>query len=90
MKNDLNEAIFIFSNIPVILKTTKNKRKKYMSNFAIYLIGIVFVTGGLAWAANKLGASPIWISIGVIIVIGLGIMAAVSKTRQKEKSDTDK
>ena len=58
-----------------------------MSNFAIYLIGIAFVTGGLAWTANKLGAQPIWIVIGVIIVIGLGIMAAVSKTRLKEKSD---
>jgi hypothetical protein len=38
-----------------------------MSNFAIYLIGIVFVTGGLAWSANKLGAPLIWIIIGVII-----------------------
>ena len=61
-----------------------------MSNFAIYLIGIVLVTGGLAWTANKLGAPPIWIIIGVIIIIGMGIMAAVSKTRLKEKSDTDK
>jgi Zn-dependent protease with chaperone function len=61
-----------------------------MSNFGIYLIGIVFVAGGLAWTAYKLGAEPIWIIIGVIIIIGLGIMAAVSKTRQKEKSDTDK
>ena len=61
-----------------------------MSNFAIYFIGIVFVTGGLAWAANKLGAPPIWIVIGVIIIIGMGIMAAVSKTRLKEKSDSDK
>ncbi|MDR3666485.1 MAG: hypothetical protein P4L35_06565 [Ignavibacteriaceae bacterium] len=61
-----------------------------MSNFAIYLIGIVIVMGGLAWAANKLGAPPIWIIIGIIIIIGLGIMGAVSKTRLKEKSDTDK
>jgi len=61
-----------------------------MSNFAIYLIGTLFVAGGLAWAAYKLGAPPIWIGISVIIVIGLGIMSAVSKTRQKEKSDTDK
>jgi hypothetical protein len=61
-----------------------------MSNFAIYLIGIVLVTGGLAWTANKLGAPSIWIIIGVIIIIGMGIMAAVSKTRLKEKSDTDK
>jgi hypothetical protein len=61
-----------------------------MSNFAKYLIGTVFVACGLAWAAYQVGISPIWISIGVIVVIGLGIMAAVSKTQQKEKSPTDK
>ena len=56
-----------------------------MSNLAIYLIGTAFVAGGLAWAASKMGAPPIWIGIGIIIVVGLGIMGAVSKTRQKEK-----
>jgi len=61
-----------------------------MSNFAKYLIGTLFVAGGLAWAANTLGASLIWTSIGVIVIIGIGIMAAVSKTQQKEKSSTDK
>ena len=61
-----------------------------MSNFAKYLIGTVFVAGGLAWAATTLGASLIWIGIGVIIIIGIGIMAAVSKTQQKEKSSNDK
>ena len=61
-----------------------------MSNFAIYLVGILFVAGGLAFAAFKLGISPVWIISSVIVIIGLGIMAAVSKTRLKEKSDTDK
>jgi hypothetical protein len=61
-----------------------------MSNFAIYLIGILFVAGGLAFAAYKLGAPAVWIVTGVIIIIGLGIMAAVSKTRLKEKSDSGK
>ena len=61
-----------------------------MSNFSIYLIGILFVAGGLAFATFKMGVSPVWITAGVIIIIGLGIMAAVSKTRLKEKSDTDK
>ena len=60
-----------------------------MSNLVIYLIGTAFVAGGLALVAYKLHAPPIWIFICVIIVIGLGIMAAVSNTRQKEKSDTD-
>jgi hypothetical protein len=61
-----------------------------MSNFTKYLIGTVFVAGGLAWAAYTLGTSLIWVSIGVIVIIGIGIMAAVSKTQQKEKSATDK
>ena len=61
-----------------------------MSNFLIYLIGILFVAGGLAWAAFKFGVSPIWIGIGLIIVLGLGIMAAVSKTQLKEKSGNSK
>ena len=60
-----------------------------MSNLVIYLIGTAFVAGGLAWAAYELGASLIWIIIVVIIIIGLGIMTAVSKTRQKESSDTN-
>ncbi|MGD1008181.1 MAG: hypothetical protein ABR980_13235 [Ignavibacteriaceae bacterium] len=60
-----------------------------MSNLVIYLIGTAFVACGLALTAYKLHAPAIWILIGVIVVIGLGIMAAVSKTRQKEKSDTD-
>jgi len=61
-----------------------------MSNFAIYLIGIIFVAGGLAFAAFKMGVSTVWIFSSVVVIIGLGIMAAVSKTRLKEKSDTDK
>ena len=39
-----------------------------MSNFAIFLIGTVFVTLGLAFSAHKLGATPIWISIGSLII----------------------
>lgn len=60
-----------------------------MSNLVIYLIGTAFVAGGLAWGANEMGVPAVWIIISVIIIIGLGIMAAVSKTRQKESSDTN-
>ncbi len=61
-----------------------------MSNFTKYIVGIVFIAGGLAWAAYMLGISIIWISIGVIVLIGAGIMTAVSKTQQKEKSNIEK
>ena len=59
-----------------------------MSNFAIYLIGTVILTGGLGLAAHLLGASPIWITVGVIVMLGIGIMGGVRKTRLKEKSDS--
>ena len=79
----------LYLQILLGLKLFNNKRETEMSNFAIYLIGTAFVAGGLGLAAYNLGASPIWIIIGVTIIIGLGIMAGVLKTRQKEKSDTD-
>jgi len=60
-----------------------------MSNFAIYLLGTVILAGGLGLAAHLLGASPIWITVGVIVMLGIGIKGGVRKTRQKEKSDTE-
>lgn len=61
-----------------------------MSSFSIYIIGTLLVTIGLSLAAYKLGAPPIWIGIGFVFIIGLGIMAAVAKTKLKDKSDTNK
>jgi NADH:ubiquinone oxidoreductase subunit 6 (subunit J) len=58
-----------------------------MSNFALYLIGTILVVAGLAWGAAQLGIPQIWIIIGAVVIIGLGIMGGVSKTRQKEKPD---
>ncbi|PIW69335.1 MAG: hypothetical protein COW08_07715 [Ignavibacteriales bacterium CG12_big_fil_rev_8_21_14_0_65_30_8] len=60
-----------------------------MSNFAIYLIGTVVLAGGLGFAAHLLGVSPTWITVGVIVMLGIGIMGGVRKTRLKEKSDSD-
>lgn len=55
-----------------------------MSSFGIYLIGFIVLILGLALAANLLGAPTIWIGIGVIILIGLGILSGASKTRRRD------
>ena len=55
-----------------------------MSNFAIYMIGMILVIGALAYGANLVGISQTWILIGVAVLLGLGFMGGVSKTRQKE------
>ena len=53
-------------------------------NFAIYIIGAILVVCGLAYGASRLGVNSTWIFVGAIVIIGLAIMAGVSKTRQKD------
>ena len=60
-----------------------------MSNFMIYMIGVVLVACGLAYGASRLGLSSTWIGIGLLIVVGFGIMAAIAKTRRREPSQTE-
>lgn len=55
-----------------------------MSTFGIYIIGFIILIVGLALAANLLGAPPVWIGVGVIILIGLGILSGSARTRRKD------
>ena len=55
-----------------------------MSNLAGYLIGVVLVIAGLAYAAYRLGVAPVWIMVGAVVVAGLGIMAGIARTRRPE------
>lgn len=55
-----------------------------MSSFAIYLVGMLIVIGGLAYGAHLAGLSPQWIGVGVVVMIGIGIVSAVSRTRAKD------
>jgi len=53
-------------------------------NLALYMIGVIIVVCGLAYGANRLGISSTWILIGALVIIGLGLMGGVAKTRQKD------
>jgi hypothetical protein len=55
-----------------------------MSSFALYLIGFVLVTVGLAFAATRVGVPPVWIWIGVIIMIGLAIATGATRTKRPD------
>lgn len=60
-----------------------------MSNLAIYLLGFALVIAGLAFAAFRLGVAPVWIGIGALVLIGIGVISAVGKTRRREPSQAD-
>ena len=57
-----------------------------MTNFFVYMIGVILVVGALAYGASLLGLSPTWIAVVAIAGVGLGVMGAIVKTRQKEPS----
>jgi hypothetical protein len=55
-----------------------------MTNFLVYMIGTIIVAGALAYGAYLLGVDRRWIGIGVAVIIGVGVMAAIVKTRLPE------
>jgi hypothetical protein len=59
-----------------------------MSAFSTYLIGYFVVIIGLAIGAYLLNVPTVWIAVGVIVMLGLGILTATSRTRQKDPPST--
>ena len=60
-----------------------------MSNYALYMIGYVVLIGGLAYGAFLLGLPQVWIVVGAVVLLGIGIISGVTRTRQREVSATD-
>ena len=57
-----------------------------MTNFFVYMIGVVIVIAGLAYGLSVAGLNGVWIGVAAAILLGLGLMGAIVKTRQKEPS----
>ena len=55
-----------------------------MTNMIIYLLGTLLVVAGLAYGASRLVVSQVWIVAGALVIVGLGLMAGIVKTRQKD------
>ncbi len=53
-------------------------------SFALFLIGLALLVGGIAWGMVTAGVAPLYVGITCIIVLGIGIMTAVSRTRTKD------
>ena len=59
-----------------------------------YLVGYLFVVGGLIAALWKLGIverlGATWMAIGIAIAIGIGIMVSVSSSGKKSVLEIDR
>ncbi len=55
--------------------------------FVIYMVGFLILIGGLAWAAITAGAPSLYVVIGAVILLGLGIITGVSRTAHRTGAD---
>ena len=60
----------------------------------MYLVGFVLLIGGILAALWKLGIlqtiETTWVVIGVVILLGIGIMFAVSNSGTKQNIEIDR
>jgi hypothetical protein len=60
----------------------------------MYLVGFVILCGGLLGALWKLGVlekiGTAWTVIGIVILIGVGIMASVANSGRKDNISIDR
>jgi cadmium resistance protein CadD (predicted permease) len=55
-----------------------------MSAFILYVGGFVVLLAGLIYAAYLIHIPQTWIVVGALVLIGLGIMSAVSRTKRRD------
>ena len=53
-------------------------------SFPIYLFGFALVIGGIAWGLSVAGVPTLYIMIACVVMLGIGILTGVARTRQKD------
>ena len=56
-----------------------------LSAFSLFVIGFIVLLTGLAYGAYLLHVPVVWIGVGSLVLIGLGVMSAVSHTKQRDE-----
>ena len=55
-----------------------------MSSFASYIIGFLILILGLGIAAYLLNVPSMWIGVGVIVLLGIGVLSATTRTKMRD------
>lgn len=54
-------------------------------SFALYLAGYLILTGGLLYAAVLLHVPRAWLIVGVLVMLGVALLSAVTHTRERDR-----
>ena len=70
--------------MPSTILRGRPARMIFRMSFALYMFGLAVLLGGIAWGLITAGLAVTYVVIACLIVAGLGIMMAVSRTRAKD------
>jgi len=73
---DLSRRRDFFSTGPFVPAETL----PFKMRFFAYVLGFLLLIGGLAWGAIELGAPQLWVIIGSMILLGVGIISGARRT----------
>lgn len=76
------------SDVPFTCANMTTKMHAHMSgNFIVYLIGYIIAIIGVAYGLSAAGLGQQWIIAVVLIMAGLGIVYALSRSQRDEGAD---
>ena len=55
-----------------------------MSTFGTYLLGFIILVVALALGAYLLNVPPMWIGVGALFLVGLGVVMATTRTKPRD------
>lgn len=56
-------------------------------SFLLYIVGFVILIAGIAWALVTAKVPALYVTIACVILLGIGIITGVVRTRSKDPSD---
>ena len=57
-----------------------------MSSLSIYLLGFLILVVGVTMGLHLAGVPTAWIGVVGVVMLGVGVLSAVSKTRRRDAS----
>jgi LPXTG-motif cell wall-anchored protein len=55
-----------------------------MSSFGLYIIGFIVFAAGILVGAHLLGVGNQWLTVIGLVLLGLGVITGVAKTRRRD------
>jgi hypothetical protein len=55
-----------------------------MSSFGLYVLGFAILLAGVGYGAFLLHVPNTWIIVGSLVIVGIGVMSAVTRTKRRD------